>query len=280
MPSTRPLAALCWTISATAALAADPWEPDDSAAFQIGMATHGARQDRDLEGAGDRDYVHVDGVPRRSYEASVATAGYFTAALTRRGTGNVELQVGSALTINSSRSATGVLSGWQHHTSSVVNWIEPADPASRTRYVRVDSNGATHGAATSRYTLRLRETTLYCPRYNNTGGQVTILIVQAAGPWESGENTNGCTWSADFYDGAYDVFGHPLNGAFSGSSSSSSSLAQNGMVVVATGAVAPGTSGSIQVAHTCGYGKVQAKAVSLEPSTGFTFDTVCSPRPE
>ena len=125
----------------------------------------------------------------------------------------------------------------------------------------MDANGAVHTAADSQYTLQLRETTLYCPRYNNTGGQVTVLIVQTAGPQESGENLNGCTWTADFYDRGYNVFGHTLNGTFVGSNSFQSGLATNGMIVVATPAVTAGTSGSIQIAHTCGYGKVQAKAV-------------------
>ena len=43
-------------------------------------------------------------------------------------------------------------------------------------------------------------------------------------------------------------------------------------------AFASGTSGSIIVAHTCGYGGLAGKAVALEPSTGFTFDTALIPR--
>jgi hypothetical protein len=280
--SVRALAALIVTLSATStpSFAADPYEPDDDAALTLALASHGARQARDLEGTGDRDYVQVDAVPRRSYEVGLSTAGLFPALLTRRGTGDVQLQTGAGLAFNSARGATGSLSSWSEHSSSVMNWIEPADPASRTRFVRVDANGLPHTAAGSQYTLQLRETTLYCPRYNNTGGQVTVLIVQTGGPQESVENLNGCTWNADFYDRGYNVFGHTLNGTFVGSNSFETGLAANGMVVVNTSALTAGTSGSIQIAHTCGYGKVQAKAVALEPATGFTFDTVCSPRLE
>lgn len=281
MASTRTLAALLLSLpAALPSFAADPYEPDNAAVLAIALAHHGTLQVHDLEGVNDRDYVNVDAVPRRSYEAQVSTAGSFPALLTRRGAGDVELQAGSGMTANSTRSSTGVLSGWNPHTSSLLNWIEPADPATRTRFLRVDANGFTHTAAGSQYTLRLRETTLYCPRYNNTGGQVTVLIVQTAGPQESGENTNGCVWNADFYDRGYNVFGHTLNGTFVGSNSFETGLAHNGMIVVPTAAVTAGTSGSIQIAHSCGYGKVQAKAVSVEPSTGFTFDTVCAPRPE
>jgi len=282
MASIRPLAALFVTLAAavTPSFAADPYEPDNLAALNIALASHGARQNRDFEGPSDRDYVQIDAVPRRSYEVAVSTAGFFPAVLTRRGTGDVLQQTGSGLAFNTVRDATGILGSWNPHSSSVMNWIESGDAGSRTRFLRVEAGSLPHTAADSQYTLRLRETTLYCPRYNNTSGQVTVLIVQTAGPQESGENVNGCTWTADFYDGAYNVFGHPLNGSFQGSHSFGSGLAPNGMVIVPTTAVTAGTSGSVQIAHTCGYGKVQAKAVSVEPSTGFTFDTVCAPRPE
>ena len=35
----------------------------------------------------------------------------------------------------------------------------------------------------------------------------------------------------------------------------------------------PNQSGSVRIAHTCGYGGLSGKAVSVEPATGFTFDT-------
>lgn len=281
MPTRPSTVLLTIVLTAPAAFAADPYEPDNGPLqSSLALAIHGARQNHDLDGTSDLDYVNVDAAPRRSYEVAVTTAGNFPALLTRRGTGDVELQAGSALAYSSSRGATGVLSGWTNHYSSVMNWIEPADPATRSRFLRVDATNFQHTAANSQYTLRLRETTLYCPRYNNTGGQASILVVQTAGPQESGENSNGCFWNADFYDRQYNVFGNALNGTFVGSPSFETALTHNGMMVVATSTVTAGTSGSIQIAHTCGYGKVQAKVVSVEPSTGFTFDTACAPRPE
>jgi hypothetical protein len=260
--------------AAPAALAVDPYEPDTIGSIFRALATHGTRQNHDLEGTGDVDYVVLDPVPRRSYEASVTTAGRFTADLSRRDLADAVQQWGAPLIVRSIRSPTGTLMNWSPHTSSVLNWIESGVDAERTRYLRVDANGAVHTAADSQYTLQLRETTLYCPRYNNTGGQATVLIVQRVGVQERDELVPGCIWTADFYDQAYAPYGHTLNGSYSGS------LGPNGMFVVATAGVVPGTSGSIQIAHTCGYGRVQAKAVSVEPSTGFTFDTTCSTRPE
>jgi hypothetical protein len=280
MTSIRPLAALFVALlsTMTPSFAADPYEPDNDPSADLALAIHGVRQNRDLDGPSDRDYVHVDAVPRRSYEVSVSTVGFFPIELTRRDIADVVQQTGSGITFNSTRSATGTLISWSPHSSRVMNWIESGDPNSRARFLRVDSSNLP--LTNAQYTLQLRETTLYCPRYNNTSGQVTVLMVQTAGPQESGETLNGCTWTADFYDGAYNVLGHTLNGSFLGSTSTNSSLAPNGMVVVPTTAVTAGTSGSIQIAHTCGYGKVQAKAVALEPATGFTFDTICSPRLE
>jgi hypothetical protein len=281
MTSIGPTAALLLSVStaATTAFAIDPHEPDDTPGFQLTLAVHGSREVHDLEGTADLDYVIVDGVPRRSYEASLSTLRFFPVNLTRRNSEDVELQAGLPMAINSNRGTTGVLQGALAHSSRLLNWIEPGDVPSRTRFLRVDSFD-TPLPATSRYTLGLRETTLYCPRYNNTGGQATVLVVQTAGPQENFENPNGCTWVADFYDGAYDESGHALNGTCEGSHTSNTALTPNGVRVVPTAAITPGTSGSIHIAHTCGYGKVQAKVVSVEPSTGFTFDTACSPRPE
>jgi hypothetical protein len=40
-----------------------------------------------------------------------------------------------------------------------------------------------------------------------------------------------------------------------------------------------GRSGSITIAHLGGYGSLAGKVVSLEPATGFTFDTALTPIP-
>ena len=51
------------------------------------------------------------------------------------------------------------------------------------------------------------------------------------------------------------------------------------MLVLDTAAVVPGASGSLTVAHDGPYGGLVGKAVALEPSTGFSFDTPLEPRP-
>lgn len=268
------LAAAILTVSA-----ADPFESDNTAVLSVATLAHGVTQTRDLDGSGDIDYIAVDPVPGFSYEVRVMTAGFFTANLSRRNGSDGVVQAGDTLPVGTTRLSTGQLTGGSSHSSSVMRWIESANAAERTRYLRIDSGGAVRTAANSQYTVDFRETTLYCPRYNNSGTQTTVLIMQTAMPPDVFSIANGCNWEARFHDGAYNVFGHALNGSLTGSNSSGNALATNGTIVVSTATYAPASSGSIRIANTCGYGGVQAKAVALEPATGFAFDTTCLPRP-
>jgi hypothetical protein len=49
--------------------------------------------------------------------------------------------------------------------------------------------------------------------------------------------------------------------------------------VVDTAAIVPDQAGSVRIPHSCGYGGLSGKAVSVEPATGFTFDTPVLHRP-
>ena len=51
------------------------------------------------------------------------------------------------------------------------------------------------------------------------------------------------------------------------------------MLNVATVSGVTGQSGSITIAHDGGYGALSGKAVALEPSTGFSFDSPMTGRP-
>jgi hypothetical protein len=39
-----------------------------------------------------------------------------------------------------------------------------------------------------------------------------------------------------------------------------------------------GQKGSVRIAHTGGWQGIKVKVASLEPTTGYSFDTVCEPR--
>jgi len=59
------------------------------------------------------------------------------------------------------------------------------------------------------------------------------------------------------------------------------SIPVNGVQSINTATIAAlaGMAGSASIAHTGGYGAIAGKAVALEPSTGFTFDTPVLPVP-
>lgn len=133
-------------------------------------------------------------------------------------------------------------------------------------YVRV--SGPACGllcGASDQYRIRAYETTLFVPRYNNSNGQVTVLALQN----NSGEPVSG--W----------VYAHGPGGSFPGYfpfylvayEAGSFNLAS-----VAAG-ILNNTAGALRIIHLGSYGQLSAKAVAVEPSTGFTFDTQAQPRP-
>ena len=277
--------ALCCALASPPAFAVDVYEPDDHPEFfQLGLLVHGQQQMRDLEGTNQVDYVYADAVPGRSYEVRMFAQLPVSASIgmSRRNAADELAQNASGYAFNATRGPNGQMTGWYVHASRVMNWIEPPEgDVNRTKFIRVaDASGLPWTAGQGAYAIDMRETTLYCARYNNTGSQSTVLIVQRTATDDTGVHL-GCDWTARFYDQSGDFFGHPQTGVASGLGTQGTGLYNNGMVVINTAGV-PGvanTKGSIQIAHTCGYGRVQAKAVSLEPSTGFSFDTPCAPRP-
>jgi hypothetical protein len=143
-----------------------------------------------------------------------------------------------------------------------LSWLGPTvTPIPVLNWVRVQ--GAFCGTACSaqdRYRARFHDTTYTLPRFNNSGTQATVLMIQNA----SGRSCGG----AAYY---FDVSGSFL-------AASALGLAPRQLMIVNTAAVVPNQSGSVRVAHTCGYGGLAGKAVAIEPAAGFTFDTAMEPR--
>jgi hypothetical protein len=108
------------------------------------------------------------------------------------------------------------------------------------------------------YTIRVRETTVNLARFNNSGGQITVLLTQNV--TERPINAYFYYWSA--------------NGTLLQTGTLVNFPSKNLNVFPLTGwATLVGQSGHITVAHDGGYGGLVIKAVALEPSTGFSFDT-------
>jgi uncharacterized repeat protein (TIGR01451 family) len=136
-------------------------------------------------------------------------------------------------------------------------WMNALDHAVAEEFVRVRSAGCTTDCdANDVYRLRARETTGFIPRFNNSGSQVTVLVLGNAG--EQAIDVDIRLWSQA---------GVLLGGT-------TTSIAPRAAYVLNTSTVAPGSGGSMTIASTGRYGQLAGKAVAVEPGTGFTFDTV------
>jgi hypothetical protein len=139
--------------------------------------------------------------------------------------------------------------------------VENATPWLEADYIEVVSAGCTSDCgADDTYRIRSRETTARIPRFNNTAGQVTVLVLQNAGS----ETVSGTGW---FFD---------PSGALL--SSRSFTLPGRASLAIPLTSVVGSQQGSITVTHDGAYGIVTGKAVSIEPATGFSFDSMLEPK--
>jgi hypothetical protein len=133
-----------------------------------------------------------------------------------------------------------------------------ATATAQDEFVRVLGTGTsctTTCTTADQYTARFFETSTSIARYNNTGSQLTVLLLQNP----AGYTING------------NIFYFSTAGALV--ASQPFTLAAKQLLTVATAGVTGATSGSITITHDGRYGDLQGKGVALEPSTGFSFDT-------
>jgi uncharacterized repeat protein (TIGR01451 family) len=114
------------------------------------------------------------------------------------------------------------------------------------------------------YRIRAYETTGSVPRFNNAGSQITVLVLQ---------NPTADPIAGDIY------FRDPLGVLVA---VEPFALGAKQALVLNTAAVpgAAGVGGTITIAHDGRYGALFGKAVALEPSTGFSFDSALEVRPK
>jgi hypothetical protein len=113
------------------------------------------------------------------------------------------------------------------------------------------------------YRIRVYDTTGVLARFNNAGGQSSVLILQNSGP--TSVSGRAFFWSAQ--------------GALLGTLPIALGPRASQVVLIPQVPGLAGQSGSITVAHDAPYGVLTGKAVALEPSTGFSFDTPMLTRP-
>lgn len=208
---------------------------------------HGSDMNEDLAGTSDR--YRIGQRPYSSYEVVVdPLAGNAQLQLDRvDATGTAVIQTGDPV--------TAVID-----MSQSLRWENSSASAQDTERVRVSSSSCpTNCTANDAYRVRAYETTLAIPRFNQSGSQVSIVILQ--------NPTN--------YTIAGRVYFWSAAGALLNANGQSFSLTAKQALVLGAGAVAgvPGTSGTVTVTHNGRYGDLTGKVVALEPSTGFSFDS-------
>jgi hypothetical protein len=262
--------ALMIAFVAPGANADDIWEsssicsPDDFAA-SCNQLLHGAIQTHDLQGtsaAPDQDWMVVETKIRHSYEARA-----FNTAIPFKGAG-----CSNCADFDRVNGTGTVLTGpfgpdgggpWLGFIPSyvVVRWIGAANQRDWIRVI-----GPTTGAtltASDKYDIQLRDTTYFISRWNQSGSQVTVFLIQ---------NNSQATVTGSIY--FYDAAGALL-------STQALSVPVSGLQILSTAGIPAlsGLSGSAAIAHLGPYGALTGKVVALEPGTGFTFDTLISPLP-
>jgi hypothetical protein len=269
------LAFACAALAASAlapspAAAVDVWDRtgnDDDTATESELVP-GSSEVHDMEAVGgvaDQDWFRFRMEEYSSYEVVVdgTSAGLATVPVTAPGD---ELAVdlmtlGNALPWKTSRNA-GAAGAVRSLTMTNLVGLGDDD-----LWIRVSSPQCdTACGPDEQYRIRLLETTLALPRFNNSASQVTLLIVQ-----------NLSDHLVSFQAWLFDWVGAPIGTAFY-------QIQPRGVIVwdtrEASGGAGAGRSGSIRVTHDGRYGDVVGKAVALEPATGFTFDTALVPRPQ
>ena len=200
-------------------------------------------------GLPDQDDYRIGQKPHSSYE--VVLDG--TSGDVGSGQGPDLQRIGSdGVTVLQSSAAAGA--GW----SRSLRWENAAASETNGEYVRVRSAGCTSTCGVEAvYRLRAWETTLRVSRFNNSGSQLTLLVVQ--NPTASSVAGHVYFWSpAGTLLGTH-VF----------------TLGAKQALILNTSAVpgVAGQSGTITLSHDGPFGGLVGKAVAVEPATGFTFDS-------
>jgi hypothetical protein len=255
--SPRPLIAVAALLVATAITslnAVDRWEgatftTDDDPFTHNEMRPGDVQVGHELP-AGDEDWYAVKGTPGHSYEAVVGSGTTLWSTPTCNGCARFD-----RVAANGSIIASGVADGATHSFQPGSLALRFLDDSGATHYLRAQAQiGFT---ALDTYDIRLRDTTYLLPRFNNSGTQVTILIVQNA--------TAAAVTGTLYFRNAAGTLLYSQFLAFP---------AHGGAVFnTATAGALVGQSGSMTLAHNGPYGALAGKGVSLEPATGFTFDT-------
>jgi hypothetical protein len=215
--------------------------------------SHGYRFLDDLAtGTWDSDIYWISQKPYSSYEAVVdSTSGDIGPTL------QVDRIVTATSTVLQSSAPIGV--GF----SRSLRWMNTTGVDNNFEAVRVRSGQCTTDCGPDDvYFIRGYETTYSIPRFNNSGTQITVLLLQ---------NPTSYLINGNIY--LWDTAGALV-------ATQSFSLFGKQILVVNTNTIAgaSGLAGTVTIANDGRYGDLSAKTVALEPATGFSFDSPALPR--
>lgn len=226
-------------------------QDDDAPALAQRELAHGMLLREDFGAPAGADVFRIAQAPRASYEVVVdGIAGDAVPVVLERLAADNATVLGTAAPAGTGASVS-------------LRWRNSAPATVANQHLRVRGACAAACDAGDAYRVRAYETTLRSPRFSNVGGQVTLLVLQ--NPAAVAVDGTAYFWGAD---GTL-LHAHAL------------ALAPRQTLVVNAASLPgiAGRSGSVTVAHTAPYGVLAGKAVALEPSTGFSFDTPLGPRP-
>jgi uncharacterized repeat protein (TIGR01451 family) len=251
------------TLTNTAAVAAGALDPvaanngDSEGTLVIarmdGELLHGTRERFDLAALpgpiADEDRYRIRQLPYSSYEVLVDEASGDIGAASGPSLERLDV-TGTSVLQGSAPAGSGPSRSlrWENSTSEVVD-----DQTIRVRSAAC----STDCGSDDTYRIRAYETTYSVPRFNNSGTQLTILLLQNPG--------------------TLPVNGHIYFWSAGGSllATRDFSLVPKQLLVLNAASVSglSGTSGTITVSHDGPYGVLAGKTVALEPATGFSFDS-------
>ena len=251
------------------AAASDDWDlasEDDNTLGSDNELGHGSQQVHDLEAnagpVADQDWYRVICYPRSSYEVVIDSMSGDVDMFSPPENfqrlafdGTTVLQTSEEANLGSSAGGFNRALRWETGASTT------------NQFLRVQSAlCGTDCGSEDRYRITFYETTVAVPRFNNTGGQTTVLIIQnVTGGWDRPVNGTAYFWT--------------VNGTLTGLHQFSLFPSKSALVLN-TATVAPGASGTITIAHDGGYGNLAVKSVALEPATGFSFDSPGLSKPQ
>jgi hypothetical protein len=224
---------------------------DDDAPPLAGLEIgHGSQQWGSLGPPGAQVFK-VAQQPRASYEVTIDGASGDTTPLV------LERLAADQVTVLQTAVASGTGS------AVTLRWRNDSPAIVTNQHLRVRGACAPSCGTDDVYRVRVWETTLSGPRFNNAGGQVTVLLL-----------SNGGSATAQGQAYFWSVSGTLL-------AAHAFTLGPRGALSLNTTSLLPlsGQSGSVTLAHTGSYDTLTGKTVALEPATGFSFDTPLLPRP-